>query len=81
MAILIAFNSNNINSAVYNFGAFNGENQVFGWHSHYKQNNNYFPIGIAMSNPANLNFISDLDVVDTSINDQDANIGSSYQQT
>ncbi|WP_106497500.1 hypothetical protein [Lentibacillus sp. Marseille-P4043] len=79
MAIVIAYNMNHLQYAADNSGVLNGQNQIFGWNSHFKMNQNYYVKGTGIPTSANFNFIEDMDGIDTTINDQDTEWGASFQ--
>lgn len=81
MAIVIAYNLNHLQYAADNAGVLNGQNQIFGWSSHFKMNQNIYVKGTGIPTPANFNYVEDMDGVDATINDQDIEWGGSFQAT
>ncbi|WP_106497499.1 hypothetical protein [Lentibacillus sp. Marseille-P4043] len=75
MALKIIYNTNLLNTALDNAGVFNGENQGFGWNSHFKQNQNANLTGFFNPSTGNVNILRDNDGFDATINDQDAAAG------
>lgn len=80
MAFNINLNAINIGSVQNNAGVFTGENQQFGWDTHQKQSSNAFLVGTFNTAPYNMNIITDNDVFDTPIGDQDFKPGYLTQQ-
>lgn len=79
MAILIAYNLNHLQYAADNSGVLNGQNQMFGWNSHFKMNQNLYVKGVGIPTFGNFCYVEDMDAVDATMNDQDAAFGISYQ--
>lgn len=79
MAILIAYNVNHLIYCADNAGVLNGQNQIFGWNSHFKMNQNLYVKGTGIPTSGNFSYVEDIDGVDALINDQDAAFGASYQ--
>lgn len=75
MTLQIYYNTNLLNTALDNAGVFNGENQGFGWSSHFKQNNNANLTGFLNPHTGNVNIVRDNDGFDATINDQDVESG------
>lgn len=76
MTLQIVYNANLLNTALDNAGVFNGENQGFGWNSHFKQNNNVNLTGFLNPSYTSVNIVRDDDGVDATINDQDGAAGA-----
>jgi hypothetical protein len=76
----IVFNMINANGLETNAGIFVGENSANGWDSHNKNQESigiiFSAFGAFNSFPNNFNLIHDNDVVDTIINDQDIEGGT-----
>ncbi|TCP21941.1 hypothetical protein EV207_13828 [Scopulibacillus darangshiensis] len=76
MSLRIVYNGVELMTALDNAGVFNGENEGYGWSSHFKSNNNAGLSG-TMDQFANnelyenINIIKDNDYIDAFINDQD----------
>lgn len=77
MSLKIIYNTVECLVALDNAGVFNGENEGYGWSSHFKQNMSAVLTGGQMNQFANnelcenIHIIKDNDFVDTLINDQD----------
>ncbi|MBM7646821.1 hypothetical protein JOD45_003055 [Scopulibacillus daqui] len=76
MDIAIQYNNASINRSQGNTGFFNGENEGFGWGSHFKRNNSVVVIGNDDDAPCNINLVFDNDQIDLTIKDNDFNFGS-----
>lgn len=79
MAVLIAYNINHLQYAADNAGVLNGQNQIFGWSSHFKMNQCIYVKGSGIPTTSNFAYVEDFDGVDAMINDQDIEAGVSYQ--
>lgn len=79
MAIFIGYNLNHLQYAADNAGVLNGQNQIFGWNSHFKMNQNIYVKGTGIPTTTNFNYVEDIDGIDGTINDQDLFFGASYQ--
>lgn len=76
MTLAIFYNANVLDTALDNAGVFNGENQGFGWSSHFKQNNSLNLTGFGNPSTGNISIVRDNDAFDAIINDQDAITGA-----
>ena len=80
MPVLIEFNVINANNLADNGMVFNGENQVFGWSSHIKQNHPLFASGNFNLYTGDCNILCDNDVLDMTVHDSDVTIGTGLEQ-
>ncbi|NLZ53380.1 MAG: hypothetical protein GX892_09570 [Thermoanaerobacteraceae bacterium] len=80
MAVSIVFNMINVNSINTDAAISVGENNLGSWDTHSKNNygNGAF-YGNTLS-PTNLNFVSDLDAIDSPVYDQDFKPNATIQQ-
>lgn len=78
MPLKIMYNVTWLGTALDNSGVFNGDNEGFGWSTHFKQNNSIGLVGTHPHNEATklINIIKDNDIIDGTINDQDFALGS-----
>lgn len=76
MSVLVEFNVINVNNLADNALLFNGDNQVFGWSSHIKQNHPLFISGQKSLFTKNYNILMDKDVLDYFVYDQDTTTGT-----
>lgn len=79
MSVFIEFNVINANILVDNGMLFNGENQVFGWSSHIKQNHPLFASGKFNLYTEDYNIVCDNDVLDMTVYDPDFTIGTGIE--
>lgn len=79
MGLRILYDKTYLGTALDNCGVFNGENEGYGWSTHFKQNNSF--MGSSGKLKSNLegkglyNYINDNDLIDAWINDQDRGFG------
>lgn len=78
MRLKIIYDTAFFMTALDNAGIFNGENEGYGWSSHFKQNNSAVLTGPDFPNndfSDSINIINDNDHIDAWINDQDRVFG------